>query len=270
MTQRPPAQFRPVGDADAQRANRGDWDREADDYQREHGEFLRDAGFIWSPEGLDEADVCLLGDVEGRRVLEIGCGAGQCARWLRSQGATAIGVDLSFRQLQHSRRLDDETSVAVPVSCATATALPFAAHSFDLGCSAFGALPFLVDIGAALREVTRVVRPGGRFVFSVVHPIRQLFADDPSENGLRVTRSYFDESAYVESDADGVATYVEPHHTLTAWVTAITRAGLRIDALIEPEWPAGLTREWGGWGPIRGAYLPGTAIFSTSVVGAAA
>lgn len=269
MTQRPPAQFRPVGDAEAQRANRGDWDREADEYQREHGEFLRDVGFVWSPEGLDEADAGLLGDVEGRRVLEIGCGAGQCARWLRSQGATAIGVDLSFRQLQHSRRLDDETALPVPVSCATATALPFADRSFDLGCSAFGALPFVVDIGTALREIARVLRAGGRFVFSVVHPIRQLFGDDPSESGMCVTRSYFDSSAYVESDADAVATYVEPHHTLGDWVAAITAAGLRLDALIEPVWPAGHTRVWGAWGPVRGAYLPGTAIFSTSVDGPA-
>jgi len=262
MTQRPPVQFRSVDDADTQRANRGDWDREADEYQREHGEFLRDAGFIWSPEGLDEADVRLLGDVEGRRVLDIGCGAAQCARWLRSQGATAIGLDLSFRQLQHSRRLDEETSLTVPVTCATATALPFADGCFDLACSAFGALPFLVDIGTALREVARVVRPGGRFVFSVVHPMRQLFPDEPTERGLRVTRSYFDTSAYVEADADGVATYVEPHHTLGAWVAAITAAGLRIDALIEPEWPAEHTLVWGGWGPVRGALMPGTAIFT--------
>ena len=60
------------------RANRGDWDRSADEYQAVHGEFLRDVGFVWSPEGLDEADAHLLGDVAGKRVVEVGCGAGQC------------------------------------------------------------------------------------------------------------------------------------------------------------------------------------------------
>ncbi|MBA2697179.1 MAG: class I SAM-dependent methyltransferase [Nocardioidaceae bacterium] len=265
MTQRQPARFRPVDDAEAQRANRGDWNREADEYQRAHGKFLGDASFIWSPEGVDEADVRLLGDIEGRRVLEIGCGAGQCARWLRAQGTEAVGIDLSHRQLQHSRRLDGETSLAVPVACATATALPFSDGSFDLACSAFGALPFIVDIRTALREVARVLRPAGRFVFSVVHPMRQVFPDDPSERGLWVSRSYFDDSAYVESDADGFATYVEPVHTLGEWVAAITAAGLRIDSLLEPRWPAGHTRVWGAWGPIRGAYLPGTAIFSASL-----
>ncbi len=265
MTQGRPAEFRVVSDAEAQRANRSDWDGEADEYQREHGEFLGDSGFIWSPEGIDEADVQLLGDVAGRRVLEIGCGAAQCSRWLVSRGATAVGVDLSYRQLQHSRRLDGETSIDVPIACATATALPFADKSFDLACSAFGALPFLVDIVTPLREVSRVLRPGGQFVFSVVHPMRQVLPDDPSaESGLTVTRSYFDRSSYVELDEADTPTYVEPHHTLGDWIDAITQAGLSVDGLLEPEWPADLTRVWGAWGPERGPYVPGTAIFSTS------
>lgn len=253
-------QYRPATDEETQAANRADWDAEADDYQREHGEFLRDVGFVWCPEGVDEAEVRLLGEVGGRRVLDVGCGAGQCSRWLRTQGADVVGFDLSIRQLQHSSRIDAESSVAVPAVCATVTALPFADASFDVACSAFGALPFLVDIAAALGEVARVLRPGGRFVFSVVHPVRRMLPDDPTENGLRVVRSYFDRSAYVETDDDGQATYVEPHHTLADWVAAVDAAGLRLESLVEPEWPPGNDRVWGGWGPIRGAFVPGTLI----------
>nr|MBA2561125.1 SAM-dependent methyltransferase [Propionibacteriales bacterium] len=57
----PRVDYRDVSDAEAQRANRSDWDLGADDYQREHGYFLRDVGFVWSPEGLDEAEARLLG-----------------------------------------------------------------------------------------------------------------------------------------------------------------------------------------------------------------
>ncbi|MEJ7745046.1 MAG: SAM-dependent methyltransferase, partial [Nocardioidaceae bacterium] len=64
-----------MSDAAAQRANRADWDAEADAYQAEHGSFLGDADFIWSPEGLDEAKAGLLGKVSGKGVLEVGCGA---------------------------------------------------------------------------------------------------------------------------------------------------------------------------------------------------
>lgn len=255
--------FRPVTAAETERANRRDWDDEADDYQRQHGEFLGDAGFVWSPEGLGEVEARLLGDVSGKRVLEVGCGAGQCSRWLRTQGAEVIGVDLSLRQLQHSRRIDQETQVAVPVACATATALPLPAGCVDLACSAFGALPFLLDIDTALAEVHRVLRPGGRFVFSVVHPVRRMLPDDPSAAGLTVVRSYFDRTPYVELGRDGAPTYVEPHHTLADWIAAIVGAGLVLERLVEPEWPVGHTRTWGGWGPERGALVPGTAIFVT-------
>lgn len=259
-------QFSRVSDAQAQAANRRDWDREADDYQAEHGEFLRDTGFIWSPERLDEADARLLGDVAGSRVLEVGSGAGQCSRWLLTQGAEVVAFDLSWRQLQHSRRLDLETSVAVPAACATATSLPFADATFDVACSAFGALPFLIDIDKALTEVARALRPAGRFVFSVVHPMRRVFPDDPTEAGLTVHRSYFDRTPYVETDDEGNLTYVEPHHTLGDWISAIQAAGLTLERLVEPEWPHGHDRVWGGWGPVRGQLVPGTAIFVTRLL----
>src|SRR4051794_5662598 len=122
---------RPVPDAETQRANRRDWDAYADEYQATHGAFLGDVGFVWCPEGVQEADARVLGDVAGRRVLEVGCGAGQCARWLTTQGARAVGLDLSVRQLQHSRRIDEETRVEVPVVAGTATALPFDDDTFD-------------------------------------------------------------------------------------------------------------------------------------------
>lgn len=243
------------------RANRRDWDRSADEYQAEHGEFLRDVGFVWSPEGLDEADAHLLGDVAGRRVVEVGCGAGQCARWLLARGADVVGVDLSHRQLQHSRRIDAATGLSVPVVCATATALPLADGAFDLACSAFGALPFIGDADLVMREVARVLRPGGRWVFAVTHPVRWMFPDDPGPTGMSVVRSYFDRAPYVERDDEGRPSYVEHHHTVGDWVRAVTSAGFVVEDVVEPEWPAGHERVWGGWGPYRGRFVPGTAVF---------
>jgi SAM-dependent methyltransferase len=254
------ATYRSVSPDETLSANRRDWDRSADDYQAEHGEFLRDVGFVWSPEGLDESEARLLGDLRGRRVLEVGCGAGQCARWLRGQGATVVGLDLSFRQLQHSHRLDGVTGTPVPVVCATATRIPLADRSFDLACSAFGALPFIADVEVVMSEVARVLRPGGRWVFAVTHPMRWMFDDDPTEHGMRVTRSYFDRTPYVEEDEEGRPSYVEHHHTLGDWVRAVVSAGFVVEDLIEPEWPEGHERVWGGWGPVRGRYVAGTAI----------
>ena len=257
------ALHRPVSAGETRRANRGDWDASSDDYQREHGQFLGDARFVWSPEGLDEPAARLLGDPAGRRVVEVGCGAGQCARWLRDQGAQAFGVDLSERQLAHSARLDVATGTAVPVVCASADRLPFGDASFDDACSAFGALPFVADVAAVFQEVSRVLRPGGRWVFSVTHPMRWVLPDDPGDAGLVVSRSYFDRTPYVEENAAGEATYVEHHRTMGDWVRALAATGFTLEDLVEPEWPAGHERVWGAWGPVRGALVPGTAIFVT-------
>lgn len=261
------AHRRPVGEDESRRANGPDWDRYADDYQATHGAFLGDAGFVWGPEGLTEDDAGLLGPVAGRDVLEVGSGAGQCSRWVRSRGGRAVGLDLSHRQLQHSRRIDAETGVAVPSVLGTATHLPFVADSFDVVFCSFGALQFVHEIERAVAETARVLRPGGRFAFSITHPTRWMFPDDPSEGGLVAAQSYWDRLPYVEVDDDsGEVTYVEHHRTLGDWVSLLAGAGFRITDLVEPEWPEGHDRVWGGWSSVRGRLTPGTAVFGADLL----
>ncbi|MDM4719897.1 class I SAM-dependent methyltransferase [Micromonospora sp. WMMA1363] len=252
---------RTVGNAEARRANRHWWDADADAYQAEHGAFLGDVDFVWCPEGLRESDARLLGDLAGRRVLELGAGAAAAARWLATQDAWPVALDLSASMLRHAALTADRTGVRVPLMQADALALPFTDAAFDVVCTAFGAVPFVADSAAVMREVARVLRPGGRWVFSVTHPMRWIFLDDPGEAGLTAVHSYFDRSPYVEQDEHGVATYVEQHRTLGDRIRELVGAGFRLVDLVEPEWPAGHQGTWGQWGPLRGRLFPGTAIF---------
>ncbi|QCC78667.1 class I SAM-dependent methyltransferase [Nocardioides daphniae] len=253
---------RAVTEDESRRANGPEWDRYADEYQATHGEFLGDIGFVWGPEGLTEQQAGALGDLRGRRVLEVGSGAGQCSRWVTQQGGTGIGIDLSLRQLQHARRIDAETGVRVPSALGTATQLPFRDSSFDVVFSSFGALQFVADLDAAVTETARVLRPGGRFAFSITHPTRWSFPDDPGTEGLTASQSYWDRTPYVETDPEtGVVTYVEHHRTLGDWVRLLAATGFRLVDLVEPEWPEGHDRVWGGWSRTRGLLTPGTALF---------
>ena len=263
------AERRAADEDESRRANGPDWDRYADEYQATHGEFLGDVGFVWGPEGVTEEDAGVLGDLHGRDVLELGSGAGQCSRWVISRGGRAVGLDLSFRQLQHGRRIDDHTGIAVPSVQGTATHLPFADDSFDVVFCAFGALQFLADIERGIAETVRVLRPGGRLAFSITHPTRWMFPDDPGEEGLVASQSYWDRTPYVEVDDEtGRVSYVEHHRTLGDWVGLLAGAGFMITDLLEPEWPAEHDRVWGGWSGIRGRLTPGTAIFGATLVGA--
>jgi SAM-dependent methyltransferase len=252
---------RPVTDAESRVASRHWWDADADDYQAEHGGFLGDVDFVWCPEGVREADARLLGDVRGRRVLELGAGAAAGARWLDGQGADVVAVDLSAGMLRHARAAAGRSGVRVPLVQADALALPFANRAFDVVCTAFGAVPFVADSGAVMREVARVLRPGGRWVFSITHPMRWVFLDDPGDAGLTAVHSYFDRRPYVEQDAAGVPTYVEQHRTLGDRVRELVAAGFVLRDLVEPEWPEGHEQVWGQWSPLRGRLFPGTAIF---------
>ena len=135
---------RTVSEAETRRANGREWDGYADEYQATHGEFLGDIGFVWGPEGLNEDEARVLGDVAGRDVLEVGCGAGQCSRWLatpRRPGRRPRPLRAAAPALPAHRRGDRRRrsrSVA-----GTATALPFADAAFDVVFCSFGALQFV-------------------------------------------------------------------------------------------------------------------------------
>jgi hypothetical protein len=73
--------------------------------------------------------------------------------------------------------------------------------------------------------------------------------------------SYFDRTPYVEFGEDDEPTYVEHHRTLGDRVRELAAAGFRLIDLVEPEWPDGHAEVWGQWSPLRGAILPGTAIY---------
>jgi len=243
------------------------WDSEAADYHHHHGDFLgahsADGEFVWCPEGLHEGDWHLLGDVEGRDVLEIGSGSAPCSRWIAGRGARAVAVDLSAGMLRVGAEAASRATgpaANVPLVQADAGRLPFADGSFDVAFSAFGAIPFVADSAGVMAEAARVLRPGGRFVFSVNHPMRWIFRDDPGPEGLLAVFPYFDRSPYTEYD-DGELTYVEHHRTVGDRIRELVAAGFVVQDLIEPEWPEWLDREWGQWSPLRGGIFPGTAIF---------
>ena len=255
------AAFASVPDAEARGTGRRWWDGHAEEYLEEHGAFIGPDDFLWCPEGLRESEARLLGEVRGRTVVEIGSGAAQCSRWLSAEGAQVVAIDISIAMLAASHRLDAELAVSVPCLQADARVLPLRAESVDIAFTAYGAVPFVAEAAAIHTEVARVLRPGGRWVFAVTHPIRWAFPDDPNERGLTVTHSYFDRTPYIERSEAGELVYAEYHRTLGDHVAEITGAGLVLDRLVEPEWTPGQEHTWSGWSAVRGERIPGTAIF---------
>jgi malonyl-CoA O-methyltransferase len=109
------------------------------------------------------AVLSLLPDVRGLTALDAGCGSGRYLQALQDRGAVAIGIDLSSAMLEHAREVGSR------IARADLCALPFDAMSLDLVVCGL-ALGDVAELELALAEVARILRPGGRVSYSVVHP----------------------------------------------------------------------------------------------------
>ncbi|HEY1097343.1 MAG TPA: class I SAM-dependent methyltransferase [Myxococcota bacterium] len=143
------------------------WDLVADDY-------LTD--IVPHFERFADAAIALIEDVvsiDGARVADVACGPGTFALLAGKRGATVSALDFSAAMVAHLRQRADADAVVVDVVVGDGQALPWRDASFDAAVSMFG-LMFFPDRAAGLRELHRVVRPGGVVVVSSWVPIDQV------------------------------------------------------------------------------------------------
>jgi ubiquinone/menaquinone biosynthesis C-methylase UbiE len=108
------------------------------------------------------------GELTGRDVLEVGCGSGIAVQLFAEAGANVSAVDLTPWAVATTRRRMAAFGLEADVREADAEALPFEADSFDLVFS-WGVIHHTTDMDAALGELVRILRPGGRLVLMVYH-----------------------------------------------------------------------------------------------------
>jgi SAM-dependent methyltransferase len=173
------------------------------------------------------AMISLLGDVGGRRVLEVGCGAGPLTEWLVDHGAEVTATDVSPAMAALARqRLGRRAEVVV---ADVGTGLGFAHDgTFDVVVASL-VLHYLRDWDAVFGEVHRVLRPSGRFLFSTHHPTADARLHSPED--------YFAIKEVTEEWVEGCAVTFW-RRPLTAMGEALAGAGFVITSIVEPP-PAG-------------------------------
>lgn len=184
----------------------------------------------------------LMGEVAGRRICDLACGQGRVARHLAELGAHVVGIDLSAKLLAIARRHEESRPRRIEYIQADVQNLDSETLGLFDGVVCFMALMDIPDLVPTLRSVARILRPGGWFVFSILHPC--FHTSDSGElviaqGTVRIIRSYFVEGHWRSDTRSGPPGKVGAYHrTLSTYVNALLDAGLELVRLSEPQAPA--------------------------------
>jgi ubiquinone/menaquinone biosynthesis C-methylase UbiE len=204
------------------------YDSFAESYSTENESSLENA-YYERPAMID-----LAGDVNGHRVLDAGCGSGPLSAALRAKGAIVTGFDSSSAMVELARqRLGENAALHV---ADLSQPLPFADGAFDDVVASL-VLHYLRDWMEPLAELRRVLKPGGRLILSVNHPLIYKWIN-PSADYFAITQ-WSDE--YTFSGQSAVLTYW--HRPLHAMTAAFTEAGFRLSVISEPPFSPDTPRE---------------------------
>lgn len=166
----------------------------------------------------------LVPDVDGKRVLDAGCGTGHYTEWLVEQGAEVLGIDVSEEMLAHAREAVGDRAEFRRADLGEP--LDFlAADSFDGIVSAL-ALGYVRDWDRVFAEFHRVLRPGGFLVFSTGHPLDQF----PPENDE--AENYFEVERLTKEWEVEVPYYRRPFSEI---LNPVLDNGFRLDEILEPQ-----------------------------------
>jgi SAM-dependent methyltransferase len=170
------------------------------------------------------------------RVLDLGCGFGAFAREARARGARSVlAVDLSERMLEEARARTDDP--AITYARASLEEFEPERQAFELVVSTL-ALHYIAGLAAVVRRVAAALVPGGRFAFSVEHPIYTAAglgwqtAADGTPQFWPVDRYRDEGERRTRWFVDGVVKY---HRTIETYVNTLIEAELVIARLEEPE-----------------------------------
>jgi ubiquinone/menaquinone biosynthesis C-methylase UbiE len=190
---------------------------------------------------LDHAGLArLLGPLEGRRVLDLGCGAGSAAIAMARAGARVIAVEPSTTRLAKARAAAELAEVRLELHHSDLADLAFVrADSIDAVLSVY-ALSQVQDLSRVFRQLHRVLSPEAPLVMSLPHPFATMLEWDAEDSEVPVlTRTaWADHPLPWRVAGDEGATYV---HQVSSVFTALQRSNFRVDTLLEPRPEAAAT-----------------------------
>jgi SAM-dependent methyltransferase len=189
-----------------------------------------DTRITWGVWHVPESELRALPPVEGKDVIELGCGTGYFGAWLRRAGARrVVGVDVTPAQLDTARRCEAEFRLGMEFVEASAEDVPLPDASFDLAVSEYGA-SIWCEPGAWIGEAGRLLRPGGELVFLRNSTVAMLCMPDTGQVTTTLQRSQGDLSRIEWAEDDPG---VEFHPSTGELFRILRQSGFAVSDFIE-------------------------------------
>jgi SAM-dependent methyltransferase len=208
------------------------WDAMSDSYQHDSDISLDDVHY--GPFAMGERELNLLGPVDGKRILELACGAAQNSIALSKWGAKCVGVDISPKQLRQATIYRDQESVDVALIRGDMEhPSMFVPGTFDIVLSSFG-WEFIPDLAACFKACNELLKPGGTLLVCTAHPLN-AFDWDEKEGAVMVT-DFFNPPVEVWDDPvpDGHRPGMTFFRTFSEMFALLTGAGFSVERVLEP------------------------------------
>jgi SAM-dependent methyltransferase len=222
------------------RVNRRNWEARAAQYVDAAERNWRSDEPRWGIWGVPDDELHLLpNDLEGKDVVELGCGTAYVSAWLARREARPVGVDVAWDQLATANRLRADHRLHVHLVQGDAERVPLTDASFDLAISEYGA-SIWCDPYQWIPEASRLLRPGGELIFLLNGMFLLLTAPDSEDEPPtdRLIHDYFGMRRFDSSGSDPSVSFGLGYGD---WIRLLRGSGFEVEDMIEVRPPEGST-----------------------------
>lgn len=211
-------------DKDILKKNKDGWDYIADEW------FGSTSLPVYAPLMKTEKELNLFGNIEGKRVLDIGCGSGHSLKYMGDKNAKELwGLDISTSQIENAKKHLKSSGYSAKLFESPMEINPgIPEEYFDIVYSIY-AFGWTQNLEMSLKQVSKYLKPGGIFVFSWDHPLTPCLGSE--DNKLIISRSYHDTNR-ISLSKSGQKMYLTKWK-LSSYIEGFKKSGLYLDSLIE-------------------------------------
>lgn len=216
--------------------NRASWNKRTETHLK--SAFYDQENFLKGKSSLNEIELNLLGDLNGKSILHLQCHFGQDTISLSRLGAIATGVGLSDKAIETAKQFAKETNANAKFICCDIYDLPkHLDEKFDFVFTSYGTISWLPDLDKWAKIISQYLKPNGQFVFVEFHPVLWMFDDDFDHIKYR----YFNsgsiietiQGTYADKTADLTMSEISWNHGISEVLNSLLKNGLEIQSFDE-------------------------------------